>query len=358
MELQGNRRKRSPADAPDAPVTPRAGEEWFARVAVPAGVRTLFTYRIPPEMRAACLPGSRVVVPFGRSVVTGFVTAVGTNPDLPSGRIREIQEIPDPEPIVPEELLEFTRWIADHYIAPWGEVIKASLPAGIHARSVPGFRRTPPGEAAFAAGLPAERSPEAREVLRRAGAPGGVPRSDLARRGRRTLRAARDLVRSGLLAAVAVRRGPRVREGRARFLGLAPGPAGERPSPGAGRSRIAAAVLSALESGGGELSAVDLAARLPSSGAAVRRLVRSGILIESYRPLRPSEPARTPGAGPELPRLNPAQERAVAAVAAAIRGGGFRVLLLRGITGSGKTEVYLRGIGEAAAAGRRSLYLV
>ncbi len=80
-----------------------------------------------------------MLVPFGSQLLVGYVVAVHNDLDdagLDSrgiSEIKEVEELFDAEPLVSDEMLELTKWIADYYYAPWGEVIKACLPAGINS---------------------------------------------------------------------------------------------------------------------------------------------------------------------------------------------------------------------------------
>src|SRR5437764_9176574 len=109
----------------------------FAQVAVPVHLRKLFTYKLPSSMQAATRVGSRVMVQLGAKPTVGYVVAL--LPKLRSGtslvesELKEIQELLDVDPPLTPEVLEITRWVADYYAAPWGEVMRAALPAGINA---------------------------------------------------------------------------------------------------------------------------------------------------------------------------------------------------------------------------------
>jgi len=86
-------------------------------------------------MQQLAQPGSRIVVPFGRKFVTGYIVALreGLRPgtSLKQSDIKDAKELLDVIPLVTPELLELTRWVSEYYLAPWGEVIKAALPPGI-----------------------------------------------------------------------------------------------------------------------------------------------------------------------------------------------------------------------------------
>jgi primosomal protein N' (replication factor Y) len=109
----------------------------FAQIAVPVHLRKLFTYRLPPAMQHSARVGSRVMVQLGTKSMSGYIVAL--LPRLRSGttlveaELKEVQELLDVDPPLTAEILEITRWVAEYYAAPWGEVMRAALPAGINA---------------------------------------------------------------------------------------------------------------------------------------------------------------------------------------------------------------------------------
>src|SRR5205814_7380735 len=109
----------------------------FAQVAVPVHLRKLFTYKLPDSMQAATRVGSRVMVQLGSKPTVGYVVALlpklRTGTSLVESELKEIQELLDVDPPLTPEVLEITRWVSDYYAAPWGEVMRAALPAGINA---------------------------------------------------------------------------------------------------------------------------------------------------------------------------------------------------------------------------------
>src|SRR5215216_1739633 len=119
---------------------PAAG---FVEVALPLPLRQTFTYRIPFSMQRAIGVGDRLLVPFGKRYLTGYAVALHeglpAELDIKEDAVKDIAQLLDSEPIVTLEILRLTKWIADYYLASWGDVLKASLPAGIN---VPGHRRT------------------------------------------------------------------------------------------------------------------------------------------------------------------------------------------------------------------------
>src|SRR6266567_7135460 len=109
----------------------------YAQVAVPVHLNKTFTYRLPAAMQRAARVGSRVMIQFGAKPTTGYIVALSARlregTSLVESEIKDVQELLDVEPPLTPEVLEITRWVADYYAAPWGEVMRAALPAGINA---------------------------------------------------------------------------------------------------------------------------------------------------------------------------------------------------------------------------------
>src|ERR1043165_8288838 len=108
----------------------------FAQVALPVHLRKLFTYRLPLSMQPAAQVGSRVVVRLGNKPMTGYIVALLTKlragTSLVESELKPIEELLDVQASLTPDVVELTRWIADYYAAPLGEVMRAALPAGIN----------------------------------------------------------------------------------------------------------------------------------------------------------------------------------------------------------------------------------
>ncbi len=103
----------------------------FVEVAVPLGIRKTFAYSVPAPLVSRVAPGMRVLVPFGRKLLTGFVVSTSSEqPDM-TFTLRPIRDALDREPAVGPDLVATAQWVAQYYFAPPGEVFRALLPAGI-----------------------------------------------------------------------------------------------------------------------------------------------------------------------------------------------------------------------------------
>lgn len=106
----------------------------YAQVVFPLPFRNEFTYSIPKEFEAVVKTGVRVVVPFGKRVLTGFVVNISGKTDI-TETIKPIRDVLDEKPIFDKESLKFYEWISDYYISSLGEALKNCVPYGLDIES-------------------------------------------------------------------------------------------------------------------------------------------------------------------------------------------------------------------------------
>ena len=125
----------------------------FAEIALPVAVHGTFTYAIPDHLRDAVRLGSRVEVPLGVKLTTGFV--VGLPDSTTVEKVKPIRSVlDDEEPALTREIIELCRWGAEYYIAPFGEMLRVALPANMSARGKRELRLSDPEGPATAADRP------------------------------------------------------------------------------------------------------------------------------------------------------------------------------------------------------------
>tara|TARA_Y100001001_G_scaffold143361_1_gene148626 strand:+ start:548 stop:2398 length:1851 start_codon:yes stop_codon:yes gene_type:complete len=124
-----------------------------------------FTYEIPLHFSGMVKKGMRVLVPFGRRRLTGYVIGIShhNEKNIP---LKAIEEVPDSEPVISKELLSLTRWIADYYHSSWGEAIKAALPAGLDDTSLDKLYLTDQGLIALTEDTQSARATYILQILR------------------------------------------------------------------------------------------------------------------------------------------------------------------------------------------------
>ena len=377
---------RFPVPGSASAAQPGPAAAGLVEVAVTLPVPGRFHYAVPPVLAARAVVGARVLVRFGARKVTGVVVRTDAAPPPGIAPIA-LSDVLDEVPALSPELVELCSWIADYYEAPPGEVIRAALPAGsgVAARSV--FALTAAGRAALD-GEGAAMLPRQRALLARLGGR-DLPATGLAAGVRGQLA---QLVVQGLVEHREQRDAARVRLKRERFAALVGTVDAARERVARAPRRLAVVELLA----GGEVAVAALEQRLPGARLAVRELVRLGLVAVAEREA-PIAAARAGDgmAGTAPPVLTDEQRCAVDAITAALRGepagagqlvaelaagpgeaaavpvaaqgagvaeaGRGRALtpfLLHGVTGSGKTEVYLQVIAAGLAAGRTALVLV
>ena len=324
----------------------------YAEVAVPLPIEGTLTYALPEGLCHLAAPGVRALVPVGARVVTGMI--VGLPEAAGRAALRPVQEVLDPEPILDAHLLALTAWVAERYMAPWGLAIRAALPPGMDAGTrLVAVAYAEPAPEELAALEPGERA-----VWQALQAAGHADARVLARRfGAEAARAAlRGLARRGLVAVQSEMRPARVKPRTEGVCALVDRAAGEaRLAALERRAPQQAALLARLLEAG---SMTRQAAEALAGSGAVRGLQSKGLLrleqVEAPRRPYPEPPPADPG--PLSP--TPDQAAALERIAAAVDSGGFHQILLHGVTGSGKTEVYLQAIARVLNAGRTALVLV
>lgn len=311
------------------------------RVAVGRPIHTTFDYAVPEHLCRWAVPGARCLVPFGRGQCVGFVLSAG---ECGVARpVKELIEVLDREPAISEDLLRLGLWIARYYHHPVGEVLFSLLPPAFRTEIRAVYRAV--GDVPVTEG----GSAEARlwEVASKSGGlrSTSVAPSDLIAFRRLLLsgllerdwattpqrRAAADawyvLDPSAPTADSVAKRSPRVAE-VLRVLGEGPGGAEALLSRGVSRDALARATEKGWIHRGG--------AQVPSPQGGVAALWDEQ----------------------KVEVLTPEQSAAVHSIGAALEKGEFCPFLVHGVTGSGKTEVYLRSVAEARRLGRGAVVLV
>ena len=104
-------------------------KDRYAVVAVARDINKLFHYSIPEHLSDSVSEGIRVIVPFGRYKIEGYVTGFTDKADVED--VKEIISLVDDSPLLTKEMLQLSAWIADYYLSPIGIVIKMMLPSGL-----------------------------------------------------------------------------------------------------------------------------------------------------------------------------------------------------------------------------------
>ena len=329
-------------------------EGRYVTVAVALPVKGLFTYGLPEVLVGVVQSGHVVAVPFGRKTVTAYVIGTTDTLDFDPKKVKLIDRLFDSKPAFDSIQLKFFEWISAYYLSPLGEVIATALPSSFRGRSKSMHFPSDAGVDALASGdLIAEAAEVFREIVSRP----GVTRKALTRRLRDLVES--DLVLKGLdslirKSYVYVEQGAVVGpKAMVRVIRLAVGPSQiEKLLPRRGKRQDA--LIASLT---GKPEGVDLSLLVSEHGpyarTSVRKLLEVGVADESERELRDAVTTGELPADATPPNLTPAQSGAVEDVL-----GPPRPWLLHGVTGSGKTEVYLHAAAQVLREGKDVLVLV
>jgi primosomal protein N' (replication factor Y) len=270
----------------------------WAQVAVPVPLGQAFTYSVPAQLQPRVVPGARVLCDFGRRTVMGVVLSLSDQaPSIAPEKVKPLRALVDSEPVLPRALLDFLVELARYYLAPVGEVMRLALPL-------------------------VERGDL--EQLRQQGLVQG-----------RAIKSVGKLVQVAEAVAVAeLSEEARQREARLRL-------------------QAKAALAELREKGASEVAA------LQASRAVLRRLADEGLIRMAKRAVAKLDPMEvTPEQADVAPELTPAQRAASNEIDAALRARAAATFLLHGVTGSGKTEIYLRATARCLEQNRSAVILV
>ncbi len=256
----------------------------IARIIVELPLSTIFSYKIPEKLIPSIQTGVKVLIPFGPRKIVGYV--IGTSNEIEpeiEDKLKEIIEVLDEVPVINERLIDLTRWIAEYYLAPWGEVIKTALPK-VLGRTKPKLEK---------------------------------------------------------------------------FLSLSKSFSDNEIKEKFSRSPVKEKLIRLLL-GKKEVSYKKLNCEIKNLSNAARFLEEKQIIKISYRetnrnPLSHIEEDQSQKA-PQ--KLLEGQDKAFKEILNGIEAGGHKVYLLHGITGSGKTEVYMQAISETLSRGKEAIFLV
>jgi primosomal protein N' (replication factor Y) len=329
-------------------------------VVVP-GVDGAFSYRIPPRLASSALPGMRVLVPFGRRRLTGVI--VDTQREESLKATREIEHVLDERPAFSPALLNFTRWMSDYYLCPWGDVLKAALPAGISLDEKRHWVLTEAGEEREHRDFYA-KYPDAEAVIE-ALKSGPISPEKMLRDFtlKPTAALLRHMQEAELITYRPVLRPPKVKTHFDSVVTLADdvrekfGPDLLMHIRSVHEQNLIREIFEMGPEG-------ILRSELLKGAASGRREAFSRLLAAGSLELRLEEMTRwdpRTEAAPQIEeptQLTDYQNAAVKAICESLHGGRFDPYLLFGVTGSGKTQVYIEAIRCALDSGKSALVLL
>ena len=326
----------------------------FCDVALPVPLNMTFTYRLADVEPAV---GARVLVPFRNERYSGVVTALHDR--QPSMEAKQVLQVLDPEPVLDETLMKLGTWIAQYYLAPLGEVFRSMLPLAAEIRKARAYSITEYGQEILHASankgssLRSRQEPDAQmleyEVLDYLAMSDDVLESTLRSATGARRKVLDSLVRKKWIARedVTAARDAR-RTVQVAVLKQASGKLNENQKK----------IIALLEKNQGRLGVTSIR-DLGVPRTTLQTLVQRGI-IELAEEAADFNVTRLKPRGPaHLDFIfNAQQKKALEAIQQSITEGKFSVSLLHGVTGSGKTAVYLAAMQAVQQAGRSAILLV
>jgi len=323
----------------------------IVEVAVGLPVFKTFHYRIPEKMIGSLQIGMRVLVPFKGRKVTGFsIDLLDQPPKGVEEKLREVEDLLDEAPLIDPQMLRFCRWISDYYLYPLGEVIKTGLPPGLQLRSELMLSLTQEGIESLAQG---SLEPIQEKVFKEIGRCGKVSLRRMLKHflGQVSRSQLFSWKRKGLLN---IDPGIEGKEVKPKFEKVVHYQGGEPTQP---ISKKQAEILSWIKEKG-DVSYSELSKRFKSPSKAIQSLQAEGLLSLSRREVCRNLSVRSELKPYPKPEPTSDQEAILVEILKGIRSKRFSPFLIYGVTGSGKTEIYLRAIEEVLHHGREAIVLV
>jgi primosomal protein N' (replication factor Y) len=322
----------------------------FVTVAVNIPSQKTFSYAVPPALHKEIAVGKRVLIPFGKRRLTGYIIEVAHSTTCDD--IKEIIEILDPEQLFNEEDLEFYRWVSQYYIYPLGKALTEILPGGIDPKSDRWISivKHNQGTNDFQMSASQRSIIDALKLV-----PAGLPLTHL-----KQITGKKDIYRdinilqdTGLIAVSYVTKKPAIAPKKEKIITL-----NYRDVAGTKLTKKQNLLVDFLN-----LHGSSPVAALREKFKNVLPLIRS-LEQQNLVCMTEEEVSRHHGQSPDiggsdiLITPNEDQEEALREIAKGIESASFSPYLLHGVTGSGKTEVYLNAIRETLRMNGGIIYLV
>jgi primosomal protein N' (replication factor Y) len=332
----------------------------FCDVALPVPLDMVFTYRVPAE--AALVVGGRVLAPFRQQRMTGVVVEIHDR--KPSVKTKTILSVLDVSPVLDDQLLRLGRWISDYYLAPLGEVFRTMLPLNAEFKRSIAYRVTKEGLLALhLAGMSgssarSRRTPEEQAAEFRvldylaAQEPGAVEGISVSEgKLRSATRVSRTILTGMVRKKWLVREDVSAIRDATRTIKIA-----LLKSPEGKLNDNQRQLVETLAASGGRVP-VEILQALDVPRTTLSTLVKRGLIEIVEEPAAFAVSRSKPRPSVEFD-FNSAQQAALNRLREAVDARRFSGILLHGVTGSGKTAVYLAGMRAVLEGGRSAILLV
>jgi primosomal protein N' (replication factor Y) len=335
----------------------------FAEIAVPTPVNQLFTYSIPDNFQEAIQPGMRVLVPFGKKQLTGYVVRLSSTTAVKE--LKSIIDILDEQPAFSNELLELAQWIGDYYLCSTGEALKAMLPTGINIESEQTVTLKPDENSLFPEYISTSSKSFQSRIL-----------AVLVQEGEQSLKQLQkkvgikglyynvgQLVHKNRIQLSSKLLEAQVKPKLIRFVQLKSTFSDEIVLNEVIeklkiKSKQRSECLHYLRLQKQAIPVIELVQACKISGQLINSVAQEGLIEITYQEVLRSLYGLNDEIAPLQITLNVDQEQALDEISTHLKTEQFKVFLLHGVTGSGKTQVYIEALKKLVARGKGGIVLV
>jgi len=332
----------------------------YAEIVFPLPFRNTFTYLIPESLESIAKPGVRAVAPFGKRILTGFIVATSSTTDVKEN-IKPVDDILDSKPIFNQKSLEFYKWLADYYLSSLGEALKLAVPYGLEIES----KRKIISDTNFSLSL-LEKEKDKKsirsKILKIISEREEINFSHLQRLVQRKniYSILSNLEKQGAVTILNELAGAKVKIKKAKFVKLAK-PIGEIYSHFPeieSRSPKQISILLFLSKHNTDIVPLGfLLDKTESSKSSVDGLVKRGLVKVFEKEVTRDYVEAYTEKKTEF-QLTKQQQNIIDEVTTLIQKGNFKTFLLHGVTGSGKTQVYIELTKKVLDQKKSALILV
>jgi len=326
----------------------------FCDVALPVPLDTAFTYHVSDGLEPVV--GGRVLVPFRQKRISGVVVEIHDR--KPAVKTKDVLNVLDSAPVLDGQLMRLAKWIADYYLAPLGEVFRTMLPLSAEFKRAIAYRITEEGHLALHQAGMSGSSARSRKT----------PEDQLIEFRVLDYLAGRDTLREESLRAT-------TRASKDLLAGMARKKWIVREDFSGTRDAKRISKIAVLKSADGKLNnnqrtlvdtlaaaggrvAVEALHMLEVPRTTLGTLVKRGLVEIAEEPEEFTISGVKARPSPFDFQFNPAQEKAVEKIREDVGARTFSAMLMHGVTGSGKTAVYLAGMRTVLEVGRSAILLV
>lgn len=321
----------------------------YIEVVVGLPIDKTFTYAVPKELQENIDIGRRTLVPFGKRHLTGYIVNILHEPISNDYEIKEILDVLDPKPILTYEMLKLTRWIATYYLSYWGDVIESTLPPGLNIttktkikfiKDMPNLDKKAPLQFKILELIKKEKETNLAKLLKLV--------------KKKPIYSVINSLAEKELISIETFKKPLVKPKEIKVVDLA-----------LPKEQILAENLTLRQRKIIEILAKDgatqpnkLAQKAKTTLSPINNLINKKLLT-TYLMQIERKPYKDKYFSPSYPlKLTKEQTQSVEEITQYIKSQQFKVFLLHGITGSGKTEVYLQAIEVVLKVGKGAIVLV